>query len=403
MNLREFLDTVRLYRKTFALAALPVLVLGLAWLVFSPLQYVSTAQLLVSVNGTSTANAYQNDSVVAGRVKSYVALLTSDVVSQRVVDKLDLKMSPGQLAAKISAVQVPPSTAVIDIAVTDPSAEQARRIAATVADEFVTYSAAIESPTGEDAQKVQTRVISQASQPRSRVAEKLAIAGLVALLAALAGAVAVWIRSATDRVIKTARQGAAAADLPVVGTVEPGAASSLAALDPYRRLRTTLSRQSAAVIQLSPVDVDVDTTTIAKNLARVSALSGHRSVVVDATGDPAEQQDVTRGDDGEPDVWHAGAWASDPDLAASAQASTLIDQLKRDYEQVVIATPPALSNPVASGLSDHADAVVLVVTPGRTKKADVGRVADDIRAVGGHLVGVLSTTDDSSVDEADGS
>ena len=195
----------------------------------------------------------------------------------------------------------------------------------------------------------------------------------------------------------------AALDLPVVGTVEPGAASSLAALDPYRRLRTTLSRQSAAVIQLSPVDVDVDTTTIAKNLARVSALSGHRSVVVDATGDPAEQQDVTRGDDGEPDVWHAGAWASDPDLAASAQASTLIDQLKRDYEQVVIATPPALSNPVASGLSDHADAVVLVVTPGRTKKADVGRVADDIRAVGGHLVGVLSTTDDSSVDEADGS
>lgn len=44
-----------------------MLVLGIGWLVLSPLQYVSSAQLLVSVNGTSTANAYENDNVVGCR------------------------------------------------------------------------------------------------------------------------------------------------------------------------------------------------------------------------------------------------------------------------------------------------------------------------------------------------
>ncbi len=154
-----------------------MLVLGIGWLVLSPLQCVSSAQLLVSVNGTITANAYQNDRVVAGRVNSYVALLTSEVVSQRVVDKLGLKMSPGQLAAKVSAVQVPPNTAIINIAVTDPSAEQARRIAGTVAEEFVTYTQALESPTGADAQKVQTSVVSPASASRSRPAERMQSVG----------------------------------------------------------------------------------------------------------------------------------------------------------------------------------------------------------------------------------
>jgi capsular polysaccharide biosynthesis protein len=199
VTLREFLTLIRQYWKTWAAVFLTVLALGVVWLVLSPPQYVSRTQLLVTINGTTTANAYQNDAVVGGRVKSYVPLLTSDVVGQRVVDKLGLKMSPAQLASKVSAVQVPPNTAIIDIAVSDPSPERARQIAGTVADEFVAYTATLESPTGGDAQKVQTKIVSQASQPRSRLGERIAIGGLVAVLAALAGAVAVWIRSAMQR------------------------------------------------------------------------------------------------------------------------------------------------------------------------------------------------------------
>jgi len=210
VNLREFISTTRRHWKTFVAAFLTVLAIGIAWLILTPVKYVSTAQLLVSLNGTTTANAYQNDNVVAGRVNSYVVLLTSEVVSQRVVDKLGLKMSPGQLAAKVSAVQVPPNTAIIDIAVADASAEEARRIAGTVANEFIAYTQALESPTGVDAQKVQTTVVSPASTPRSRLAERVAIGALIGVLALLAGAVAVWLRSATKRVVTEA--GSAEAD-----------------------------------------------------------------------------------------------------------------------------------------------------------------------------------------------
>jgi capsular polysaccharide biosynthesis protein len=205
VNLREFFSMIRRYWKTFTAVFLLVAAAGGAWLVLSPLQYVSTAQLMVTLNGTSTANAYQNDAVVGNRVKSYVALLTSDVVTQRVVDKLDLQMSPAQLAGKISAVQVPPNTAIIDIAVADPSAERARQIAGTVAEEFVAYTKALESPTGADAQKIQTTVVNQASEPRSRLGERITIGGLIGVLALLAGAMAVWIRaSATQKATQNA-------------------------------------------------------------------------------------------------------------------------------------------------------------------------------------------------------
>lgn len=201
MNFTQFLRTVRTYWLTFVAVTLAVLALGIAWLVLSPLQYVSTAQLLVAVNGSTTANAYQNDSVVASRVNTYVALVNSDVVSQRVVDKLKSKLTAKELGSTVTVVQVP-LTAIIDIAAAAPSADEARNIANAFAEEFVGYVAAIESPTGEDGQKVQVTIVSSASQPQSRLLEKIALGGLIALLAALAGATAVWVRSATDPVIR---------------------------------------------------------------------------------------------------------------------------------------------------------------------------------------------------------
>lgn len=193
MNLREFLGAIRAHWITFVTVTLVVLGAGIAWLALSPLQYVSNAQLLVTLNGTTTANAYQNDSVVASRVNSYVALMTSDAVAQRVVDALKSPLSAKEMAATVTAVQVP-NTAVIDIAAVAPSREQARRVAQTFAEEFVAYAASIESPTGEDAQRIQTAIVSSAGEPESRLGERIAVGGLVALAAIFIGAAAVWVR-----------------------------------------------------------------------------------------------------------------------------------------------------------------------------------------------------------------
>ena len=191
MNLKEFLGAIRTYWKTFAAVTLAVLAAGVAWMVLSPLQYVSTAQLLVSINGTTTANAYQNDSVVASRVNTYVALVTSDVVSQRVVDKLKSPLTAQQMSASVTAVQVP-NTAIIDIAAAASSREQALQVAQTFADEFVAYADSIESPTGEDAQKIKTTVVSEASEPESRLGERIGIGVLIVAISLLTGLGAVW-------------------------------------------------------------------------------------------------------------------------------------------------------------------------------------------------------------------
>ncbi|MDB4883197.1 MAG: Lipid-A-disaccharide synthase, partial [Gemmatimonadetes bacterium] len=121
---------------------------------------------------------------------------------------------------KISATRVPPKTAVIDVEVTDESPARAQLIAQTVAQEFVSYTEALETPTGEDSQKVHTTVVTAATEPHEKRFERLLLAMLAGVTALLIGAVAVWIRARTDAVIRTAHQ-AAAAGVPVLYYITP--------------------------------------------------------------------------------------------------------------------------------------------------------------------------------------
>jgi capsular polysaccharide biosynthesis protein len=424
MNLKTFLAAVRLYWKTFVVVTVTVVALGLAWLFLTPTQYVSTTQLLVSIQGSTTAAAYQNDDVVAGRVNSYIALLTSDVVSQRVIDKLRLPLTAPQLAAKINATNVPPKTSIIDVAVTDESPGRARQIADTLGTEFVSYTDALETPTGEGGQKVHTTVVTAASEPHARLAERVVLGVLVALAALLLGAVAVWIRSLIDPVVRTSDRAAAAARVPVLGCVTSAPAASVGDLDGYRRLRTrlrsTLSTGGGGVLEVASVDREVDATKVASNLGRAMELAGGRSVVldVDFADPPARSASATEGNpdkldsdddgsryhpqgkgkgsggpvravDGFPDTLSASVWAAQPDRVATKAASSLVERLRGDYEYVIIAAPPVLSTLTASAVSEYVDAVVLLISAGRTKRRDVVSTAESLRATGAPLIGVV--------------
>jgi capsular polysaccharide biosynthesis protein/Mrp family chromosome partitioning ATPase len=396
VNLKTFLSNVRVYWKTFVFVTVVLLAAGVALLVFTPMQYVSTTQLMVSIQGSTTAAAYQNDGVVTGRVNSYIALLTSDVASQRVIDKLGLRMTAPELAAKISATNVPPNTSIIDVTVTDPSPEQARRIADTLAGEFVSFTEALETPTGEDGQKVHTTVVTAASEPKPRLAERVALGVLAALAALLVAAVVVWIRSVTDRVVRTAERAAVAAGVPVLGSVTAAAAVSIHDLEGYRRLRarlrSTSDRRGDRVLEMASVDDDVDTPSVAANLGRAMELAGGRAVVIDATAPQSPESsalEMVRGVDGLPDTLSVNGWAAVPDAAATRAASELVERLRGDYEHVVMAAPPVLTSLTASVVSEYADAILLLVSPGRTKRRDVNRAAASLVATGAPLIGVL--------------
>ncbi|HEY7052907.1 MAG TPA: Wzz/FepE/Etk N-terminal domain-containing protein [Mycobacterium sp.] len=415
MKLHAFLTAVRLYRKTFLVVTATVLALGLAWLVLTPLQYVSTTQLLVSIQGSTTAAAYQNDQVVTGRVNSYIALLTSDVVMKRVIDKLGLPLTTGELAAKVSATNVPPQTSVIDVAVTDGSPERAQRLANTLAAEFISYTDALETPTGDDAQKVHTTVVTAASEPHARIAERVVLGVLVVLAALLFGAIAVWIRAVTDPVIRTAYRAASAAGAAVVGYVTSAADASVGDLEGYRRLRTRLrsmiNTEAAIgrgnVLVFASAAGEGDTAMIASNLGLAMELADFRSIVVDASfpvenrsteneadgnggpEDDSTQPSMSRGADGFPDTLAMPAWAHDSDLVAAQASREHLDRLRDEYAYTIVAAPPVLSTGTASVVSEYADAVLLVSSLGRTTKRELHRAADNLRATGAAPTGVV--------------
>ena len=366
-----------------------------------------------------------------GRINSYIALLTSDVVNQRVIDRLGLSLTAPELAAKVSATNVPPKTAVIDVAVTDESPAQARLLANTLATEFINYAEALETPTGEDGQKVHTTVVTAASEPRGQPFERILLGALAAVTALVLGAVAVWIRSRTDPVVRTADQAAAAAGVPVIGCVTSAPAAD--DFDGYRRLRTRLrsmaSRTGEAddrgrVWVFTSAVGEVDTAVVASNLGRAMELAGSRSIVLDAgipdaevasnetqpaanhnreadnetescdgPEDASAEPSIRRGADGFPDTLSVSTWARDPDLAATKAAAGLFDQLRNEYAHVIVAAPPVLTTITASVVSESADDVLLVLSLGTTRRRDLGHAADNLRATGAPLTGaVLSET-----------
>jgi capsular polysaccharide biosynthesis protein len=445
LNLKELLAAVRRYWVTFVLVTAVLFGLGLTWILLLPAKFVSSTQLMVSIEGSTTATAYQNDDVVAGRINSYIPLLTSGVVDQRVIDRLGLPLTTSELAAKINATTVPPKTAIIDVEVTDESAARAQQIAQTVAREFISYTEALETPTGEDSQKVHTTVVTAATEAHEKRFERLLLAVLAGVAALLMGAVAVWIRARTDAVIRTADQ-AAAAGVPVLGTVMVSAPASADDLAGYHRLRTQLqsmtdrtgdaSNRGAVLMLTSPVG-EVETAQVASNLRDAFELAGSRSIVVDAkvleaeaaTDQPlasrasgnghkpggaedtigpennkADARDRARinvrratkrvlwgmehGGERLPEVPAQSAWSAGPDQLELNTAAELIDGLRSEYEHVIIAGPPVLST-MGAATMEHADRVILVLAMGDTRCRDLRRAAESVQATAGLTGGVL--------------
>jgi capsular polysaccharide biosynthesis protein len=231
LTLKAFVAAVRRYRLTFLLVTGAVFVLGVTSILLLPGKFVSSTRLMVSIEGSTTAAAYQNEEVATRRVSSYIPLLTSGVVTQRVIDKLGLPLTASELAEKIDATNVPPKTPLIDIEVTDESPDRARRIADTLATEFIAYAAAMETPTGEDNHKVHTTVVTAATEGRENRVERVLLGVLAGLAALLLGAVAVWIRAAREPAQPLAEQDTAGADTPSTETTAPAPPETVEATD----------------------------------------------------------------------------------------------------------------------------------------------------------------------------
>lgn len=413
MTAAKFFGEVRRHWVLFGAVVVACVGIGVGVSLLTPTRYVSTTQLLVSSHASITATTYDESALVWDRVNSYVALLTSDVVGQRVVDALGLPMSAKEFTADINPTIVPPRTSVIDVAVAADSPEEARQRADAVAREFVSYTKALEAPAGVDAQHIETTVVSTASDPHRSLPGTWAFALLGLLTGLVLGGIAVWVRSRIDPVVRTTDRATEISGLPVVGTVAPDPTTGEDD-EGYFRLRTRLrtvpgrtgthAEDRMWLITCAAGEAG-EASDVATSLGRALARYGDDVLLIrtadSGPGDGPGLSDVLTGSTpidqsirveaaGLPDLLPAGSEPDMHELLAGTGMRDLVAQLRGRYRHLVVDAEPVLSTPATEVLSEYADGVLIVVATGTTTRRDLVAAVDRLRAVDAPLTGIVT-------------
>lgn len=188
-----------------------------------------------------------------------------------------------------------------------------------------------------------------------------------------------------------------------------------AGAEAFRNLRTNLifsravnSMQTLVVTSASP---DEGKSTSAANLGIAFAQQGLRVVLIDAdlrrarihkifglsrdpglvdvlVGTSSLRAAVRPGSTEGLGIITSGPAPHNPaELLGSERMKSIIEELKNDADLIVLDTPPVLAAGDASVLSSIADATIIVVRAGSTDREAARAAADQVRLIGGRLLG----------------
>ena len=163
--------------------------------------------------------------------------------------------------------------------------------------------------------------------------------------------------------------------------------------------KTTTSINTAVVlaqkgVNVLLIDADLRRPSIHKTLG-MGPKSGLSNVL---TGSTTMDQAISRSTI-LPNLYVLPAGTPPPnpaELLASSNMRDVLNQLRAQYDHIVIDTPPTLSVTDAVVLSPRADAVVLVIRSGQTTKQALRRSRDVLMQVNAKVVGVLLNAVDLS-------
>lgn len=425
MDLAAALSLVRRRWIPVALCFLTGLIGAFAVSSTTPSTYHASARLFVNIPAArGVQEALQGVQLTGQLMKSYAEIATSRLAADRISERLDGRVTPGDVRARLRA-RPASDTLLLDLQAFDADPTTARDLANAGAEVLTELIDELE-PSQEA--PVDARIIDRAVTPRSPVAPKPRNdATLGAILGLAAGLVVAFALEALDKTITTSQHAKDATGAPVLVTVprhrrlddEPLIAlegSTSPGGESYRALRTSVQFLDTeatvrTLLVTSPSAGEGKSTTVA-NLAIAMAQAGERVLIID--GDlrksrlpelfsvqdapglsevvlgRADLGDAIRRWHGVLDVLPPGALPPNPsELLGSQRMADLLDKLGRQYDSVVIDAPPVLPVTDAAVLAALVDAVMLVVSWAKTEVVAAEEAAYSLERVGGRLVGVV--------------
>lgn len=444
MNSRRVTASLRAAWWIPLLATLIAAAAALGVLQLLPAQYTAHTQLFVSASDTAgTADIFEGTQLSQQRVASYTQLLNGEELARRLINDLDLDLTPAELNDQIVAEALPDSV-LIDVTVTESTPVQARRIAVAITDVFPDMVAELETQAG--ASPVAVSVVTRPELPTEPEFPTdldspavLRVVVLAAFLGLAVGVGGVVLRERLDRSVRDDEEAEQIAGAPVLGSVVRDRTvhkrhvlrrgTGGAVVEDYRQIRANLQFVSVdnppRVIMVSSAVPAEGKTTLVLNLARVLADSGRSVIVVDADlrrpkvteylglepgagltdvlAGAAELMDAVQlFDDGLFKVLGAGAVAPNPgELLASGAMSQLLDKLRGDYDVVLLDSSPMLSVADSSGLAPLVDGVLLSVRYGSTTTVQLKHAATTLRRIRATILGVVLNVVPPGADLAD--
>jgi capsular exopolysaccharide synthesis family protein len=431
-SLVGIIDYFRVARKRWRFVVAPVLACLLAALVYTyaqPSRYTAQSQVFVSFSSAqSTAELNAGATYVQRQVASYTSLVATERVLDPVVEDLGLDMTAAQLRERVAA-ESPANTVLIQVSAIHEEPVLAAKISDAVAESLAREVAELETPEGTESSPVRLEVVRSAAVPTAPSAPNLRLNVAVALLTGLMlGAGLAALRQALDTRVRSEEDIAALTDTAIIGHItmddtardHPLVVQSSprhARSEAFRRLRTNLQFLDLdggpqAIVVVSSVPNEGKSTT-AINLAITLADADARVLLVDADlrrpsvasylgieGSVglttvlihrAELRDVIQpwGSAGL-FVLPSGAVPPNPaELVGSRTMAKLIEEVREQFDYVIIDTPPLLPVTDAALIAKMTNGALMVTGAGLVRRDQFLQSLSNLSSVSARVLGVV--------------
>ncbi|MEV8133605.1 polysaccharide biosynthesis tyrosine autokinase [Pseudarthrobacter oxydans] len=390
--------------------------------------YTSESQVLVSLNNARTpAELEQGNNFIQARTRSYVVAARSPLVLDSVIDQLRLPETAQSLARKIDA-SAELNTVVITISVTDASAARATEIAESLVRNFIRSIEDIESTPDSSASLVKLSLISPPTEPTGPSAPQKDVVVTVGTLSGLGLGLAVTLALARLNFrIRNVRELGWLTQLPILGTLVFDAATPtrhrersplhFSRSESYRSIRNTILASSGPAakrtVLVASSTPDEGKSAIAVDLAGSLSQLGQKVILVDADFRCASLteylglnrapglSDILNGRMKVGDALHkygthdldvlaAGTRVPDPaELVDSPAVGELIQELRHNYDTVILDASPLSADADTAVLSRHVDGVILVVRLGKSSSRQLKQALLLLESSRSNVLGII--------------